>query len=122
MSNIVLAATLTVISLSPIINDAGTQFPFFQIVPRKSGELEVQAPALGGQGGLMGLAMFGGMPRAIGPDAPIKPIEGSLTIETDGEVLGNNSPDGYKTEGGMKVMKWDVQALSESPRALIKVK
>ena len=70
----------------------------------------------------MGLAMFGGMPGRMSRDMPIKPIEGSLTIETDGEVLGNNSPDGYQSEGGMKVMKWDVQALSESPRALIKVK
>jgi len=107
----------------PIINDASTQFPFFQIVPRKSGELEFQAPAIGGQGGIMGMAMMGGLPGGrMTKDMPIKPVEGSLTIETDGEILGNNSPDGYKSEGGMKVMKWEMQALTESPRALIKIK
>ncbi len=70
----------------------------------------------------MGMAMLGGMPGArASKDMPIKPIEGSFTIETNGEVLGNNSPDGYATEDNMKVMRWDVKNLSESPRALIKV-
>ncbi|MEP2990768.1 MAG: hypothetical protein ABJN65_07275 [Parasphingorhabdus sp.] len=106
----------------PIINDASMQYPFFQIVPRKSGELELQAPGLGSQGGVMGMAMLGGMPGArASQDMPIKPIEGSFTLETNGEVLGNNSPDGYTSEGDLKVMRWNVKNLTESPRALIKV-
>lgn len=107
----------------PIINDSASQYPFFQIVPRNSGELELQAPGLGGQGGLMGMAMLGGFPGSgTNKEMPIKPIEGSFTLETNGEVLGNNSPDGYVSEGDMKVMRWDVAGLAESPRALIKVK
>lgn len=106
----------------PIINDSATQYPFFQIVPRKSGELELQAPGLGGQGGIMGMAMLGGFPGAgSSKEVPIKPIEGSFTLETNGEVLGNNSPDGYSTEGELKIMRWDVKNLTESPRALVKI-
>lgn len=106
----------------PIINDASMQYPFFQVVPRKSGELELQAPGLGGQGGMMGMAMLTGMPGAgVGSDKRIKPIEGSFTLETNGQVLGNNSPDGYTSKGDLKVMRWDVKNLTESPRALIKV-
>ena len=106
----------------PIMNDASMQYPFFQVVPRKSGELELQAPGLGSQGGVMGMAMLGGMPGArASNDLPLKPIEGSFTLETNGEVLGNNSPDGYTSEGDLKVMRWNVKNLTESPRALIKV-
>lgn len=106
----------------PIINDASMQYPFFQIVPRKSGELELQAPGLGSQGGVMGMAMLGGMPGARASNSlALKPVEGSFTLETNGEVRGNNSPDGYATEGDLKVMRWDVKNLTESPRALIKI-
>jgi len=106
----------------PIINDASMQYPFFQIVPRKTGELELQAPGLGSQGGVMGMAMLGGMSGArASNDLALKPIEGSFTLETNGEVRGNNSPDGYATEGDLKVMRWDVKNLTESPRALIKI-
>jgi len=106
----------------PVLNDASMQYPFFQIVPRKSGELEIMSPGVGGKGGLMGMAMLGGgFPGSRSKDLPIKAIEGSFTLETNGEVLGNNSPDGYSSERGMKVMRWNVKDLSESPRALVKV-
>lgn len=108
----------------PVLNDASMQYPFFQIVPRKTGELEILAPGIsGGPGGMLGLAMLADMPGSQGGDKmPIKPIEGRFTLETNGEVLGNNSPDGYISEGNMKTMRWDVKDLSASPRALIKVR
>lgn len=106
----------------PILNDAAMQYPFFQIVPRKSGELEVTTPGVGGPNSFLGLAMLGGMPGAGNKDTPIKPIEGSFSLETDGEVLANNSPDGYRSDGNRKIISWDVKDLKESPRALIKLK
>lgn len=105
----------------PILNDASMQYPFFQIVPRKSGELEVMTPALGGSGSFLGMAMLDGMSFGNKKNAPIQPIEGSFTLITDGEVLANNSPDGYQSDDDTKTIVWNVKDLSDSPRALIKL-
>ena len=106
----------------PILNDAAMQYPFFQIVPRKSGELEVMSPAVGGSNSFLSLAMIGGMRGGNNKDMPMSEISGSFTLETDGEVLANNGPDGYETNGSTKTIRWDVKGLKESPRALIRLK
>ncbi|VAW01639.1 hypothetical protein MNBD_ALPHA04-1977 [hydrothermal vent metagenome] len=106
----------------PILNDATIQYPFFQIVPRKDGALEVMTPAVGGSGSLMTFAMLGGMKGGSENDMPIRKIEGSFTLETDGEILVNNSADGYETDGEIKTIHWKIQDVSESPRALIRLK
>jgi hypothetical protein len=106
----------------PVLNDANMQYPFFQVVPRKSGALEIMAPAIGGSGSFMSMAMMGGMRGGMPKDMPISEISGSFTVETDGEVLANNSPDGYESNGDTKTMRWNVKDIAESPKVLIKVK
>jgi len=107
----------------PVLNDAAMQYPFFQIVRRKSGEFEIMTPALGGgPGSYWSLAMLGGMPGGKNGTDPLSAIDGSFTLETDGEILANNSPDGYETSGQNKILNWQVKSLSESPRALIRFK
>jgi len=106
----------------PSIPNATMQFPFVQIIRRKGKELEILTPAMAGPGGLLGaMAMKdkGGMKL---PE--ISPIDGTFVIETDGEVLTNNSADGYASDGANKTMTWNVGkdgALGESPRAIVKL-
>ena len=54
----------------------------------------------------------------------MQPIDGTLTIVTDGEVLGNNSEDGLTLDGATKTMRWQVDGKSGpdgSPRAIVKL-
>jgi len=107
----------------PVLNNAAMQYPFFQIVKRKSGELEVMSPALGGgSSSFWSLAMLGGIPGGKKGASSLAAIDGSFTLETDGEILANNGPDGYETSGKNKKIHWQVKDLSEGPRALIRFK
>ena len=107
----------------PTIPGATMQFPFVQIIRRSGGELEVLTPAMAGPGGLAGA--MGPMPMGGEADKPkMQPIDGTLTIVTDGEVLGNNSEDGLTLDGATKTMRWQVDGKSGpdgSPRAIVKL-
>lgn len=106
----------------PSIPSATMQFPFVQIIRRKGKELEILTPAMAGPGGFLG-AMA--MKEKGGMGVPeMSPIQGTFVIETDGEVLTNNSADGYVSDGANKVMTWKIDeesALGESPRAIVKL-
>ena len=106
----------------PSIPSATMQFPFIQIIRRKGKELEILTPAMAGPGGLFGAMAMKEMGSKEMPD--MSPIEGTFVIETDGEVLTNNSADGYISDGANKIITWKVDAsgaLGESPRAIIKL-
>lgn len=107
----------------PTIPGATMQFPFVQIIRRSGGELEVLTPAMAGPGGLAGA--MGPMPMGGEADKPkMQPIDGTFTIMTDGEVLGNNSEDGLTLDGATKTMRWQVDGKSGpdgSPRAIVKL-
>lgn len=106
----------------PTIPSATMQFPFVQIIRRNGGELEVLTPAMAGPGGLMGAAATSGLGGDKAPD--MEPIDGNFVIETEGEILSNNSADGYVSKGSMKTIRWKVGkggALGESPRAIVKL-
>lgn len=106
----------------PTIPGATMQFPFVQIIRRSGGELEISTPAMAGPGGLAGA--MGPMPTGGSSKQKTKPIDGNFTIETDGEVLSNNTADGYKTSGAMKNLHWKVDVVSSaggSPRAIVKL-
>lgn len=106
----------------PTIPGATMQFPFVQIIRRNGGELEISTPAMAGPGGLAGA--MGPMPMGGSSKQTTQPIDGSFTIETDGEVLSNNTADGYKISGVMKNLHWKVDDASSaggSPRAIVKL-
>ena len=107
----------------PTVPGATMQFPFVQIIRRSGGELEVLTPAMAGPGGLAGA--MGSMPMGSASKQPkMQPIDGTFTIVTDGEVLGNNSEDGLALDGSTKTVRWKVDGMSGpdgSPRAIIKL-
>ena len=108
----------------PVLPDAASQFPFFHIVPRGDGRLEILSPALGGtgKGGNMMALMMAGM--AGEKDAPnLSEVSGTFTLETDGTISANNAPDGFVEDAeGVRTMRWDVGAGNDAaPRALIQL-
>ncbi len=119
----------------PMIEQMQGIMPFVTAVARKDNSVRIEAPAFalsegsGGMGGAQMAAMMGAfasMGSADGTkseDDMMKGMtlpEGTFTIRTDGEILANNTDEGAKTEGGMKVLRWDVSPRSKSaPTALI---
>ncbi len=107
----------------PVLPDAASQFPFFHIVPRGDGRLEILSPAIGnmGSGNMLALMMAGMRAESDGPN--LSEINGSFTLETDGKVAANNAPDGF-VEGadGIKTMRWNIgEGGAAAPRALIQL-
>lgn len=107
----------------PSFPGATLQFPFVQIIRRSGGELEMLTPAMAGPGGLFGAMVLGkSAAKARAPETPA--IDGNFVLETDGEILTNNSEDGYTNAGEIKAMTWKVDgkaSLGKSPRAIIKL-
>lgn len=105
----------------PILPDAQMQYPFFQIMRRNDGAIELLTPSVAGQGGLFNMMM---MQEGGGKGAPeISEIDGTLTVETNGTVVSNNSADGFVESGSMKVMQWKIgknAASEDGPRVLIR--
>ncbi|MEO1044519.1 MAG: hypothetical protein AAFX04_03670 [Pseudomonadota bacterium] len=103
----------------PQLPDAAISMPFVQILPKDEGRYEIIAPALGGKGSVAAFsALDKGMSRRMGEKAILKP-SGSFTLTTSGELLANNSQNGYRSEYGRKIVEWTVIKGMESPRALI---
>ena len=78
---------------------------------------------MSGPGGMLG-AMVLGRSGATDKGPDMSSIDGQFTIETDGDVLSNNSEDGYTSDGDRKVMTWKVGGKpnpGEGPRAIVKL-
>jgi len=93
-----------------------------QVIRRSGGEIEVSTPAMAGPGGLAGamgpMAMAGTSPQKM------QPIDGNFSIGTEGEVLSNNTADGYSSMGGLKILRWKVSEATSTtggPRAIVKL-
>lgn len=105
----------------PVLPDAQMQYPFFQVLQRTENTTELLTPSISGQGSLFNTMMFGEMGKDSGPK--LKEINGTLTVETTGQVVSNNSADGFQTRGAMKVMTWKIgkdAGSQQSPRVLVK--
>ncbi|MEP2102634.1 MAG: hypothetical protein ABJP02_03675 [Parasphingorhabdus sp.] len=104
----------------PVLPDAQMQYPFFQIIRRSDGAVELIMPGIAGQGSLFNVMMM----KESGGKAPkISEIDGVLTVETNGTVVNNNSIDGFTEKGDRKMMSWNIGKNAESedgPRALIR--
>lgn len=104
----------------PILPDAQMQYPFFQLIRRSDGAVELLTPGVDGQGSLFKMMM---MDKNSGKAPGVADIDGTLTVETNGSVVSNNSTDGFTEKGDRKVMRWKIgkhTTSDEIPRALIR--
>jgi hypothetical protein len=104
----------------PVLPDAQMQYPFFQLIRRSDGAVELLTPGIAGQGSMFNMMM---MKEGGGKAPKISEIDGVLTVETNGTVATNNSVDGFTEKDGRKVMSWKIgksAATEEGPRALIR--
>lgn len=109
----------------PVLPEASVQYPFFQLVRRANGAVDVITPMFGGSTSMMSGLMFGMMRDQGGNEdkgAEFGKIDGTFTLKTDGEILGNNAVDGYQLVDGWKVMNWTVGSSQAPPRALVSLK
>lgn len=105
----------------PVLPDGVAQFPFYHIVPRADGALELLSPGIGSDGGGISSLMLLGAMRDAEDGLNLDQVKGSFTLETDAEVIANNAADGYTIEGSNKVMRWQIEGMSEAPRALVRL-
>jgi hypothetical protein len=110
----------------PMIPDSDLIVPFIALRRRNDGSVLVTAPGLtGGSGGPFGArAMAMGMPDA--DKGPASRAEGRFTVNTDGEILTNNSEDGPAAArigtGAGKQVHWDVGPGSKKiPEMLVRL-
>lgn len=118
----------------PMIEQMQGVTPFVTAVSRKDNSVRIEAPAFalsenGGMGGAQMAAMMGAFASMGSADSGKSEDEmmkgltlpdGTFTIRTDGEILANNTDEGAKTEGGLKVLRWTVTPRSKvAPTALI---
>ena len=91
----------------PLMPDSDLVLPFIAIRRRTDGAVMVNAPALTGGSGPLGVrAKAMGMPDK--GDGPQSRAEGRFTIVTDGEILTNNSEDGPAPHARGRQVHWDV--------------
>lgn len=105
----------------PVLPDAQMQYPFFQLVRRADGAVELFAPGIGGKSSFFNMMML----EDKGAKAPdLAEIDGTFTLETNGTVVTNNSADGFTEKGDRKVMNWKIgksaPAQHDAPRAMIR--
>jgi hypothetical protein len=103
----------------PYNSDAEAVFPFLAVEVRKGGLVRVKAPGFAGRrdGGDMG-AMGGG----AGADAA-RYLDGRFTLDTDAEVVSQNSEDGAKVVGARKTVAWRATPLTkDAPTAVLRLK
>lgn len=101
----------------PFNIDAEAVFPFIALELRADGKVRMKAPAFakdatgGGSGGMNG---------AMGDMGPASKLDGTFTLDTDAEIVSQNSEAGATTVGGRKRVTWSVTPLNRTaPMAVI---
>lgn len=98
---------------------------FVMVALRDDGEVRVDAPGFGGQGGSNPMqGMMAGMAASgsgEGKDMPNLPeLDGVFTLVTDGTIKANNTDEGPVAQPGYQQLSWRVTGRSTSaPTALI---
>jgi len=112
------AGTLDRDFVFPVIPGYALGEPVFHAQRWKDGRLKITAPALK-NGGTSLFSIFGKsfpigeMDKGDGPK--MKPVDGRFTLDTDAEILTNNTEEGPSTVNGRKVMEWKVETGSVMP-------
>lgn len=110
--------TLTHNFVYPFNIDAEAVFPFIALELRADGKVRMKAPAFakdsasaGGTGGLGG---------GMGELGPAGKLDGTFTLDTDAEIVSQNTESGAQTVGGRKRVVWTVTPLNKTaPMAVL---
>ncbi|MEO9617190.1 MAG: hypothetical protein ABJF89_06940 [Parasphingorhabdus sp.] len=95
--------------------------PGFAQLEQNSGIMQLGTLAAMGDESKNETAGFGEEDESILPAGFTKP-NGTFKIITDAEILTNNTEEGPETEGGMKILFWNItERTSAPPMALIKI-
>ncbi|QYU69131.1 hypothetical protein J4558_03010 [Leptolyngbya sp. 15MV] len=94
---------------------------------RSDGKVRVQAngfrsdPQSRNMGALTALGAASGEEGAQGRPMPrIVKLDGTFTVRTDGEILTNNTQEGARREGALRVLEWRVlPETTAAPETLI---
>lgn len=111
----------------PVIEDMPLLAPFVSMVVRNDGKVRVQAngfrsdPQSRNMGALTALGASAGETGAEGRAMPrVVRLDGTFTVRTDGEILTNNTQEGARREGTMRVLEWRVlPETTAAPETLI---
>jgi len=106
--------------LFPALPDNDLIIPFIAIRRRSDGTVLVTAPALTGGAGPLAARI----PDAAdaGKGGPVSRAEGRFIVNTDGEILTNNSEEGPEPRASGSRLQWDVNASSKKiPETLIRL-
>ncbi len=116
-----IAGTLTHGFVFPYNADAEAMLPFLMVELRKGGAVRVKAPGYAARQEGGGTGTLGGMTGGGAADAA-KHLDGLFTLDTDAEVVSQNSEDGTLPVGVRKRISWRATPLSkDAPVAVLRV-
>jgi hypothetical protein len=116
-----LAGRATQDFIFPALPDNDLLIPFVAIRRRADGSVLVTAPAMTGGAGPMA-ARAGAAAMAGMKGGPVSRAQGRFTVNSDGEILTNNSEDGASPSAVGRQLHWDVGPTSNKiPETLIRL-
>jgi hypothetical protein len=105
----------------PFNADAEVMLPFLMVELRQGGTVRVKAPgfAVRQEGG--GASALGGMGSGGATDAA-KFLDGIFTLDTDAEIVSQNTEEGAKSAGARKQIIWRATPLTrDAPVAVLRL-
>ncbi|QHL89780.1 hypothetical protein GVO57_01755 [Sphingomonas changnyeongensis] len=112
-----LSGTLSHGFVFPFNSDAGAIFPFLSVELRANGTVRVKAPGFAADDSGLGR-------DAPGMNRPASEVDGVFVIDTDAEIVSQNSEDGA-TAGteGRRLLSWKATPLTrDAPTAVLRLK
>lgn len=106
----------------PYNTDAEAVFPFLAVEIRQGGIVRVKAPGFANSKSTAMAGTGGGLGSSSGVDAA-KYLDGVFTIDTDAEIVSQNTEDGVKPAGKRKAISWKATPLTkDAPTAVLRLR
>jgi hypothetical protein len=104
----------------PYNSDAEVVFPFIAVELRRGGGVRLRAPGFAADANKAQSAGMGGL-AGVGNDAS-KFLDGDFTLDTNADIVSQNSEEGAKTSSGRSVISWRATPLSkDAPTAVLRL-
>ncbi|MBA3897913.1 MAG: hypothetical protein H0X36_12445 [Sphingomonadaceae bacterium] len=104
----------------PLNSDAEIILPFIMVELRQGNLVRVRAP--GYSANQTGVKPSGGMPEMPGGEDAGKYLDGTFTLDTDAEVVSQNSEEGVKPTGARRTIVWRATPLTkDAPAAVLRL-